>query len=56
MTDCIVGAYALGHITDMKAALTESLEIKKLYYTNAPESQAAAKSGSMGSSARILSP
>ena len=35
MTDCIVGAYARGHITDMKAALTESLEIKKLYYTNA---------------------
>ena len=35
VTDCIVGAYALGHITDMKAALTESLEIKKLYYTNA---------------------
>ena len=35
VTDCIVGAYALGHITDMKEALTESLEIKKLYYTNA---------------------
>lgn len=34
VTNCLFGAYALGHITDIRAALMDNLEIKRLYHTD----------------------
>ena len=34
VTNCIVGAHALGDIADVKAALADSLEIKRIYHTD----------------------